>query len=180
MKKLILSIVMLVSLTTFGQTNFKWEKIDSIPKTKDQIYSDTKVFIAEQWNSAKDVIQSDDKEGGIIVLKGLSQKNLAYATVTYNYTYSYIVKFMSKDGKVKIVIDNVHCQSMSFNGKEYPNQKIEPFDGDVCLDPNCGKPNSKLGNKVVIMMGELRAELQGIVDSYEKYIKTTSTTKDGW
>lgn len=32
----------------FAQTNFQWEKIDSVQKTKAQVYSDTKMFIAEK------------------------------------------------------------------------------------------------------------------------------------
>ncbi len=178
MKKTLSSLFFVISSTTiiFSQINFNWDKVDSIPKTKTQIYTDTKIFISNQWNSAKDVIQSDDKEGGVIVVKGLSQKTISYAAATYNYAYSYIVKFMIKDGKVKIVIDNVHCQYMSLSGTEFPNSKIEPFDGDVCLDHQCGKPNSKFGNKVVNMMGELRIELQGIADNYLKTIKVSS----GW
>ncbi len=36
--------------------------------TKTHLYSATKMFIAEFWKSAKDVIQNDDKEAGIILI----------------------------------------------------------------------------------------------------------------
>ena len=59
---------------SYSQTNFQWEKIDSVNKSKAQIYSDTKMFIAEVWKSANSVIQNDDKESGLILVKGSTIK----------------------------------------------------------------------------------------------------------
>ena len=56
MRKLILTSIGIIScMIGFTQTTF--EKIDSVSKNKSQIYSDTKMFIAEYWKSSKDVIQ---------------------------------------------------------------------------------------------------------------------------
>ena len=52
------------------------------------IYSDTKLFIGNYWKSAKDVIQNDDKEGGIILLKGIQLMNVSYALATFTYVYN--------------------------------------------------------------------------------------------
>ena len=72
MKKILYLIIAVVFVFDFGfgQENFKWEKSDTIPKTKSQLYSNTKMFIAENWKSAKTVIQNEDIEAGIIFLKG--------------------------------------------------------------------------------------------------------------
>ena len=72
MKKIILLTLVTFFNSAFSQTDFKWDKVDSVSKNKGQIYSDTKMFIAEFWKSAQNVIQNDDKEGGMILLKGVS------------------------------------------------------------------------------------------------------------
>jgi len=49
MKKIILMTwTTLFFSVGFSQTNFQWEKIDSVQKTKAQVYSDNKMFIAEK------------------------------------------------------------------------------------------------------------------------------------
>lgn len=79
MKKTILLIAgIFIGFASFAQTNFKWEKIDSVAKTKSQLYSDTKMFIAETWKSSKDVIQNDDKEGGVLLIRGISIRTATY------------------------------------------------------------------------------------------------------
>jgi hypothetical protein len=55
-----------------GQANFKWEVTDSSKKSASEIYSETKMFIAKTWKSSNEVIQNDDKEAGIILVKAIS------------------------------------------------------------------------------------------------------------
>ena len=94
-----------------AQTDFKWDKVDSVAKIKGQIYSDTKMFIAEFWKSAQNVIQNDDKEGGSILIKGASIQSKYFQMNDHTWTFSYTVKFMMKDNKCRIVIEDVYCQS---------------------------------------------------------------------
>jgi len=179
MKKVILFISgILIFTLSFGQTNFKWEKTDSITKTKDQLYSDTKMFIAETWKSSKDVIQNDDKDGGIVLIKGASTQKIMHVMAEYVFVYSYNVTCKMKNGKYKMNLDNVHCESARITGGTTVVPKVEPFDGNICPSAYGGK--GKFGDKVVLMMTSLKSELQGIVDSYEKYIKTTSTKSSEW
>ena len=112
MKKIIIIIVFfLPSFLIFGQENFNWEKIDSTSKSKSQIYSDTKLFISEYWKSSKDVIQNDDKEGGIVLIKGTLSCFETYGLIKRHFVYSYNIKFFMKENKFRIVVDNVHCIS---------------------------------------------------------------------
>ena len=98
MKQIILSsVAILIFGQGFTQTNFKWEKVDSVAKNKAQIYSDTKMFIAEYWKSAQTVIQNDDKEGGMILVKGTTDYSFSPMwLVTSKYNYSYSVKFLNE------------------------------------------------------------------------------------
>ena len=62
MKKLLMFIMLLICAVSLNaQTDLVYEKIDTISKNKDQIYSDTKMFIAENWKSAQSVIQNDEE-----------------------------------------------------------------------------------------------------------------------
>lgn len=50
------------------------ESVIDVPgRTKEQIYSATKIWIAETFNSAKAVIEDDDKESGRVIGNGLIQ-----------------------------------------------------------------------------------------------------------
>ncbi len=162
---------------------FKWEKKDSVSKNKSQIYSDTKMFIAETWKSSKDVIQNDDKEGGIILIKAISTQTATYGkgmmSQHYRYVYSYNVTFMMKEGKYKIILNNVFCQNANLVGSTYLITEIQPFDGDNCPETGTFKKTG-CPKEIILMMASFKSELQGIVDSYEKYIKTTSTTNSEW
>jgi len=176
MKKLILLLFGILSFgLSFGQTNFKWEKTDSVAKTKGQIYSDTKLFIAEKWKSAKDVIQNDDKETGVILVKGVSSKFIFNQLgATYSYSFSYNVTFRMKDNKYKCIIDDVKC--FSTEGSSFDNKLfIEPHELN-----NCPYKNKKFGEKCTKIMIDLETELQSISSDYEKYIKAPSSTIGEW
>jgi hypothetical protein len=82
-----------INSSTSYKGNFKWEKMDSVSKTKAQIYTDTKMFISEAWKSAKDVIQNDDKDGGVILVKGISSPKINFMMNAYEYVYKYNVSF---------------------------------------------------------------------------------------
>ena len=158
---------------------FIWEKTDSVAKSKEEIYSDTKMFIAVKWKSSKDVIQNDDKEGGIILLKGSTIKEEFFFGATYYYVYGYNVTFRMKDNKFRIVIDNLHCASAYNSGGGKPH-KIDPFVGNDCpttIDFNTpGIPKKQ----AISMMASLLNDFQPIVDDYVKYINASSKAIGEW
>lgn len=161
--------------------NFKWEKIDSVSKTKVQIYTDTKMFISEAWKSAKNVTQNDDKDAGIILVKGSSIKKVSMFMQQYDYVYTYNVTFKMKDGKYKVTIDNVNMESAIFmNNPSAHIVSIPPFEGeDNCPDTGTLRSPGPTKKKIIPMMESLKQDLQSIVDSYEKYIKNPSNTASG-
>jgi len=137
-----------------NEINFKWEKTDSVAKTKSQIYSDTKMFIAEYWKSAQNVIQNDDKEAGVILVKGLC----TITTSAWVNDYTYNVTFKMKENKYKIILDNVYA------GKAHLKDALALAD----------EPDNKEQNEL------LKQDLQSIVDSYEEYIKKPSVSNGDW
>lgn len=183
---MIMLFAILLATVTFGQVNFKWDKVDSVDKTKAQIYSDTKLFIAKTWNSAQSVIQNDDKEAGNILIKGLLIKEMVsgrgISAQVFGYVYDYTIIFMMKDGKYKIIIDNVSCTKAYFKANPtYKIALIQPFDGiDNCPETGTWKNLGVSKETAVRMIGEIKLELQNIVDDYLKTIKMASTTNSGW
>ncbi len=178
MKKILSILLFIVSVNfSFSQTDFKWEKIDSVPKTKDQIYSDTKMFIAENWKSAQNVIQNDDKEGGVILVKGLNEQSVSF---TYVFVFEYSVKILFKENKYKLVIENVHC-AKSYNNKGGSCYNcLEPFEGENYTDKGSFS-SSVLPKKYAInIMALLKKDLQGIVDEYETKLSLPSPAKEDW
>ena len=161
---------------SFAQTNFIWDEKDSILKNKNEIYSITKMFISEYWKSANDVIQNDDKEGGMILLKGLTSHSLVYQMNDHKWTYSYNVKFLFKDNKYRIVIENIQCHSARCGIYEWPLMPIsETYPAEKGLA-------STGVNEVryLELMGLLKTDMQQIVDAYKTYLKNSKSNDEGW
>ena len=176
MKKVVLFAVMalcLSCLTSQAQENFQWDVIDSIPKTKDQIYSDTKMFIAEQWKSAQNVIQNDDKEKGIILLKGNSIQKRFFQLNDHIWVFVYTVKFYMKDNKYRIVIDNIYCESARCAQYDWP---LLP----ITLDYPGMMKTSLNKERFIEIMVTIQAEMQLIVDKYKSFMQTESTIEEDW
>ena len=163
----------------YSQANFKWEKVDSTLKTKNQIYSDTKMFIAETWKSAKDVIQNDDKETGLILIKGVTIESVSLFMATYKYVYNYTITFKMKDNKYKIILDNVNCEEAIFSGRG-SIAEINPFEGDNCPPTGTLSHPGLPRGKAISMMANLKFDLQSIIDRYMEYIKKPSKGDEGW
>jgi len=172
MKKmfLFLSISLIINISS-AQVDFRWEKIDSVKKSKSQIYSDTKMFIAEFWKSAQNVIQNDDKESGMILVKGASSKSCTYLLNPHSFIFSYTVKFFMKENKFKIQIDNVSMTSHTCSVHTWGTiQPVDNFDGNENL-------SAKRGNEI---FAELKKELQSIFDNYIDYIKKPVASNNNW
>lgn len=175
-----MSLIMSVFLSN-AQTNFKWDIMDSIPKTKSQIYSDTKIFIAKTWKSAQNVIQNDDKESGNIIIKGSSIQKVNHSMNVFTYIYNYTVTFKMKDNKYKIIIDNVYCESAIPVGQaKFDIIKIEPFDGEYVKGETSMMNVTLPEKKAVTMITALKSELQLIADEYIKSMKTASSDNEDW
>lgn len=177
MKTLII-LLSFISSISFSQKEFKWDIVDSVPKTKNQIYSDTKMFIAEYWKSAKDVIQNDDKESGIILVKGSVIEEFDFMA-HYNYVYHYNVTFKMKDNKFKIVVDNVYCDNAYISGGRGTVSKLQPYEL-----PNKSSQDKSFGmgylpeKKAIVVVNNLKYDINQLLEAYLKQIKAPSKSSD--
>lgn len=128
-------LLFLLSLSGVAQESFVFKRIiDSLEKDKSQLYTETKIFIAENYKNAIAVTMLDDKENGIIILKPVTMVEVIHSLGLQknSYLYKYTFKFQFKDTKVRVSIDQVHCSSATTTGKYVP-KKIEPYDS---MTPN--------------------------------------------
>jgi len=173
MKNIIFLIVFLMSGMCYGQKDFIWEKIDSVPKSKSQIYSDTKLFIAEEWKSAQSVIQNDDKDAGIVLIKGASTQNIFFQLNDHIYSFYYTISFYMKENKYRILINNVYCYSGRCGNYEWPKMD--------CSDSYPGFKNAGMNeNRYFTLMNNLKNELQAIFNSYIKFISSPISPSKDW
>jgi hypothetical protein len=173
MKKVLLLAVMamLFSITGFSQENFKWDVKDSIPKTKDQIYSLTKLFIADYWKSAQNVIQSDDKESGVVLIKGNVVLHKNFQLNDHVYTFPYTIKFYMKENKYRILIDNIYCESATCGGYDWPKLSMT-FEYPGYLKTSLSK------NRFTEILSEVHDEMNSIISGYKKYL--SNSNNDNW
>jgi len=176
-KSLLVLALMLISITSFGQANFKWDVIiDSLDDNQDQLYSKTKLFIGETWKSAQNVIQNDDKDAGIILIKGISVQNLYYQMNDHRWTYSYSIKFLMKNNKCRIIIEDVYCSAARVAQYDWPLMPLS----DVYPSSKGMKITGVNEKRYIQLMTSLRAELQSIVDSYTDYVKKPLVNNSDW
>jgi hypothetical protein len=149
MKKIILLLILLISVcsiqaqiiedfNTDEKGNINYSKvIDVTNKSKEELYSISKIFFVNNFNSANKVIQLDDKENNTIIGKG-NAKILASAGMgVYSTMYlNYSIKIESKDNKIRYEIYN-----FSFDG-QYGNAPVDGwFDKKMYYKKN-GKPKN--------------------------------------
>jgi hypothetical protein len=78
------------------------EVVEVSGKNADQLYASAKVWFAETFRSAQDVIQMDDQKSGTIIGKGiLSTSNDLMVGVNSEMVIRFVVKIMVKDNRYK-------------------------------------------------------------------------------
>ena len=177
LKSILIVTCLLFVNFTYSQENFIWNHLDSINKTEAQLYSDTKLFIARYYNSAQDVIQNDDKEAGLILIKGHKPVYVKKWNGTLTYTYGYTVIFRFRDGKYKMTIENVHCKSTDWSSSNETPLCIEPFNNISEYDMCWGCQPKKTATQV---MESLKKGLQENIDLYQFNIKKETILTDDW
>ncbi len=175
MKSILFIILTLIGYTSYGQKDFKWDIIiDSLDGTQKELYSKTKVFIAENWVSANVVIQDDDKESGIIIVKGVIQKDIFFTLNEHTYVFTHTVKFLIKDNKCRIIINNVNCTYARCQKYDWPLMPVS----DTYPEKKGVRITGMSEENYIHTMRSLKKDLHQLYKDYKKYIKTNKTTTD--
>lgn len=133
MKKVLFMVICLLATLSINAQEFKFEKIIEVNKTQSELYSLSKMFVADFWNSAKNVTQNQDDAAHTIQLKAIKDIEVKAGMGLVNlYTYKYSVKLQAKDNKCRVQIYDVECiEAYQVGlGKEYKIPQIQPFTGN--------------------------------------------------
>lgn len=106
------------------------EYVEQQPHSKDSAFIISREWIATCFNSAKDVVQLEDKESGTIILKPLYKWSIA-VDPPINSTFwdgyvRYTLTIKVKDQKAKLVFETGNTQSNVswIDGKYFPEEKM--------------------------------------------------------
>lgn len=103
---------------------------------KEELFKRAESFFVYKYNDANSVIQSKDKESGIIIGKGFFENIDTHNIFTCLHTYSvqHILRVDIKDEKIRIiltlnkVIDNVSCADPNGGPTHYSTNDMNIFD----------------------------------------------------
>lgn len=107
---------------------------------KDDLYDRCKMCIVEIFNSANDVVQLDDKQAGILMVKGFSkQSSDDVLGMQSSGQIWFTLKIECRDERYKITMHQIRCRNNSKyigNGITLPevNFGAEELTDDVCLN----------------------------------------------
>jgi hypothetical protein len=167
MKKCLLLIFLMANLSIYGQEKLLGIlptengsviytgliKVDSIDKNA--LYGRAKKWFIDNYKSAKDVIQLDDKENGEITGKGNFKINYYARDARISHTISILVK----DGRCKYIITD-----FSYSDSQNDKFAIENF------------PKTWAGKKKLYI--KVDEEVKSIIVSIEKFMATKP--KNDW
>lgn len=181
MRKVLFMAICLFTTLSINAQEFKFEKIIEVNKTQSELYSLSKMFVTDFWNSAKNVTQNQDDAACTIQLKAIKEMEVKAGMGLVNlYIYKYSVKFQTKDNKCRVQIYNVKCIDayQAGLGTKHKIPQIQPFTGNDTNQKtkSMGKGISK--KKAVEMMQELNAFFNSIITSYEKQLERS--IDDNW
>lgn len=165
----ILFILMFAPSIMLAQ-NYEFSKTDTTELSNGELYSRTKIFIADFWKNANAVIQNDTKEN-IQVKGGLTEVRKAGMGLSNSYRYNYTVRFRMKDNKYRIEIYDIQCtEAYQIGlGQQFEIPLIQPYFGETNQKTSsAGKGLSK--KKANEMMNDLTAFFESIIAEYEKEI----------
>ena len=120
MKKLLLALLFTFSMNA--------QVFEVEGKSKDEIHSIINQWVAENYNSANNVIQMNDKEAGTIIVKGVTDittknligkailKNNSYVTEYVESPIKYTLTINIRDGKYRLILDTVNNYDLSTEG----------------------------------------------------------------
>lgn len=150
---------------------FTFDSSIVLKKSTNQLFLDTKIFVAENWKMAKEVIDVEDKNGTFMLVKSLTDSENKCG----KFRFEYCIKFYFKDGAVRVQIDNVRCKAL----------ENETFKSPILLDSEYPFMLDGLGiecfedeilNAIVYFQNDSKA----FISKYLKQISSQSIQSMDW
>ena len=174
MKKIfsILAVIAFCQLAS-AQTNWEWDVRDSTKLTQDEIYAKAKLFIAETWNKPSEVIINDDKESGLILLRGIHIEEMYYQMNNHRWTFGYQIKFQMRDNQWRMVIDDISCTAAGVGVNVWPKLPMDGYPEEKGL-----RKTSMKEDRYVEIMSSLKSSVQALADRYKATMEAVPVNDD--
>ena len=149
MKKLLLFLILAISLNSYSQSKKLIEQfelysstkqfelddknivvskvIEKVDGNKDDIYIKVKSFFSFNYNDANSVIQTDDKESGVLIAKGSFPKLKVWTDLvgSTNVLSAYhILRVDIKDSRVRVICSVDQWEAIA-TGSKYKNADVK-------------------------------------------------------
>lgn len=163
------ALLLLLSIAAKPQEKFVYTKIDSIYKTKTNLYECSKKFIGITWNTENDVILFDDKDSYILIksIIKIESPSLAHPISYLNYN----VHIHVKDYRYEILINDISYNSIDGFGSEYVWRasiknvlKSDKYPGFI----KCNLTNKQYYEYV----SAVNTEFNNLIKRYHTYLQT--------
>jgi len=144
-----------------AETDRTFERVVESPGySKNQIYNSTKIWVAENFKSAKSVIELDSKEDGIIIGNGVIQYPCSgmECMAKSNWKVPFTMRVDMKDQKFKISFSNIR---LSWPASYSSGIASRAYDGPVNNqgDMNAIKPALlMLGDEILASMNSNKSK----------------------
>ena len=154
--------------------NVTYQRIVEVPEMKkDDIYNRVLNYFVYNYGSGKSVIQTQDKENGLIVGKGLyNDVHVGISLVTTYIDAWHIVRVDIKEGKTRIILTLTEYDKKVTGGDTPPNYSTMKIEQEYPI-------NEKGMFKTVMGKAFFKSHQKAIasLDAIEKAIKEGSTSK---
>lgn len=112
-------VILLAFLPVIGmsQDSFQIDSVFTATGTQVELVGKTKIWVAQSFNSYKNVIETEDKEQGLFILKGTLQYSYDYYSVKKKQVKKsdekwtdkarFTVKIFLKENKAKVVVSDI-------------------------------------------------------------------------
>lgn len=139
--------------------------------TKDQLFTAAKIWMVNTYVSAEDVIQSEDKEVGLIIGKGVGSISGSKILGTTNVIkIKYTLKIEFKEGKYRASVTNINTH---FNVKN-ANTSIEK----IVSDANVNNSKRMVRENCILIRKNLVKHFNDHFDSLKESITKSKSTSD--
>lgn len=135
MKQLLLVVLVAISVRSFSQDPLPtkgdkvfYESIDSVKLTKSEAFLKAQTWFANTFGSAKSVIQVDDKDAGILIGKGFTEKEAGNAFIgSLTHQVWYVINITIRDGKYRIQLYDIYLKNSE--GNKFTAESINKHPG---------------------------------------------------
>lgn len=93
---------------------FQIERIDTASGLKNDLFIKSNEWLAKTLNSAKDVIQMQDKEAGKLIAKGIMKSQQSPGLGSANFYINYTLTIDTKDRKYRIILSDFFLENAVF------------------------------------------------------------------